>query len=81
MVNECGSLAGQGDRAKIKFAERTQLARRGLFWFSNRGPELRLAVRVAVAGLVAFAIGFALDQLRRNLGDLHARIAEFDRAN
>ena len=57
------------------------MARRGLFWFSNRGPELRLAVRVAVAGLVAFAIGFALDQLRRNLGDLHARIAEFDRAN
>lgn len=35
-------------------------ARRVLFWFGNRGPEFRMAARVTVAGLLAFAIGRAL---------------------
>jgi uncharacterized membrane protein YccC len=35
-------------------------ARRLALWFAQRGPEARLAVRVTVAGLVAFAIGRAL---------------------
>jgi uncharacterized membrane protein YccC len=35
--------------------------RRVLFWCGKRGPEARLALRVTVAGLVAFAIGRSLE--------------------
>jgi uncharacterized membrane protein YccC len=37
------------------------VARRVTLWFGKRGPEARLAVRVTVAGLLAFTIGRVLD--------------------
>jgi uncharacterized membrane protein YccC len=51
---------GRPEGTKIKFTERTQFARRGIRWLAKRGPEARLAARVTVAGLLAFAIGRAL---------------------
>jgi len=49
-----------GPRKPSRVDRSRAAARRALLWFGNRGTELRLAVRITVAGLLAFAIGRAL---------------------